>query len=216
MGRELACAENIDIQVGKVLRRLEEMGELENTYVIYTADHGIAIGRHGLMGKQNLYEHTWRVPFIVKGPGIKSGTRVEGNIYLLDILPTVCDLAGIKIPETVQGTSFKPVLEGKKLTIRDVMYGVYCGGTKPGMRTVKKGDWKLIKYDMMKGQVRETQLFNLAENPNEFLPEHQMAGDLQTNLAQDPAYADKLEEMEALLQEQMELHKDPYRFWDQD
>jgi arylsulfatase A-like enzyme len=216
MGRELACAENIDIQVGKVLRRLEEMGELENTYVIYTADHGIAIGRHGLMGKQNLYEHTWRVPFIVKGPGIKSGTRVEGNIYLLDILPTVCDLAGIKIPETVQGTSFKPVLEGKKLAIRDVMYGVYCGGTKPGMRTVKKGDWKLIKYDMMKGQVRETQLFNLAENPNEFLPEHQMPGDLQTNLAQDPAYADKLEEMEALLQEQMELHKDPYRFWDQD
>jgi arylsulfatase A-like enzyme len=216
MGRELACAENIDIQVGKVLRRLEEMGELENTYVIYTSDHGIAIGRHGLMGKQNLYEHTWRVPFIVKGPGIKSGTRVEGNIYLLDILPTVCDLAGIKIPETVQGTSFKPVLEGKKLAIRDVMYGVYCGGTKPGMRTVKKGDWKLIKYDMMKGQVRETQLFNLAENPNEFLPEHQMPGDLQTNLAQDPAYADKLEEMEALLQEQMELHKDPYRFWDQD
>jgi arylsulfatase A-like enzyme len=215
MGRELACAENIDIQVGKVLRKLEEMGELDNTYVIYTADHGIAIGRHGLMGKQNLYEHTWRVPFIVNGPGIKAGSRVEGNIYLLDILPTVFDLAGIAIPTTVQGSSFKPVLEGEKQSIREVMYGVYCGGTKPGMRTVKKGDWKLIKYDMMDGQVRETQLFNMAENPNEYLPEHQMQGSLQTNLAGNPAYSDKLEEMEALLQEQMELHKDPYVLWDQ-
>ena len=72
MGREYACSENIDIQVGRVLDKLEEMGELKNTYIIYTADHGMAIGRHGLQGKQNLYDHTWRVPFIVKGPGIKS------------------------------------------------------------------------------------------------------------------------------------------------
>jgi arylsulfatase A-like enzyme len=68
MGREYACSENIDIQVGRVLDKLEEMGELKNTYIIYTADHGMAIGRHGLQGKQNLYDHTWRVPFIVKGP----------------------------------------------------------------------------------------------------------------------------------------------------
>jgi arylsulfatase A-like enzyme len=118
------------------------------------------------MGKQNLYEHTWRVPFIVKGPGIKANKRVEGNIYLLDILPTVCDLAGINIPETVQGTSFKPVLFGENDKVREVMYGVYSGGTKPGMRCVKKGDWKLIKYDLMDGEIRETQLFNLAENPH--------------------------------------------------
>jgi arylsulfatase A-like enzyme len=65
MGREYACSENIDIQVGRVLNKLEEMGELENTYIIYTADHGMAIGRHGLQGKQNLYDHTWRVPFVV-------------------------------------------------------------------------------------------------------------------------------------------------------
>ena len=76
------------------------MGELDNTYIFYTADHGMAIGRHGLQGKQNLYEHTWRVPFIVKGPGIKPGSRVEGNIYLLDVLATLCDLAGIPAPET--------------------------------------------------------------------------------------------------------------------
>ena len=75
-GRQYACGENIDIQIGRVLKKLEAMGELDNTYIFYTADHGMAIGRHGLQGKQNLYEHTWRVPMFVKGPGIKPGERV--------------------------------------------------------------------------------------------------------------------------------------------
>lgn len=215
LGREYACSENIDIQLGKVMKKLEDMGELDNTYVIYTSDHGIAIGRHGLMGKQNLYEHTWRVPFIVRGPGIAAGQRAEGNIYLLDILPTVCELAGIEIPETVQGSSFKSVLTGEKNTIREVQYGVYCGGTKPGIRTVRKGNWKLIKYDMMDGEVQETQLFNLAENPQEYLAEHQRSHALQTNLVHDPNYAEKLKEMERLLLEQMITNNDPYRLWDQ-
>lgn len=215
LGREYACSENIDIQLGKVLNKLEEMGELDNTYIIYTADHGMSIGRHGLMGKQNLYEHTWRVPFIIKGPGIESGKRVKGNIYLLDVLPTLCDLAGIDPPKTLEGTSFKPVINGEKESIRDVMYGVYSGGTKPGMRCVQKGDWKLIKYDMMDGAVRETQLFNLAENPNEFLAEHQKSGEMETNLADNPKYAEKLVEMEGLLVDQMAMHNDPYRLWDQ-
>ncbi len=215
LGREFACSENIDTQLAKVLKKLEAMGELDNTYIIYTADHGMAIGRHGLQGKQNLYEHTWRVPFIIKGPGIEAGKRVKGSMYLLDLLPTVCDLAGIEIPKTVEGKSLVPVLKGKQETIRDVMYGVYAGGTKPGMRTVKKGDWKLIKYDVMDGQLRETQLFNLAKNPNEYLPEHNKKGDMQTNLANNPKYAHKLAEMEALLLEQMVTHDDPYRLWNQ-
>ena len=88
------------------------MGELDNTYVIYTADHGMAIGRHGLQGKQNLYDHTWRIPFIVKGPGIEAGSRVAGNVYLLDALATLCDLAKIDAPKTSEGISFKPVLMG--------------------------------------------------------------------------------------------------------
>ncbi|MRI01304.1 sulfatase-like hydrolase/transferase [Kriegella sp. EG-1] len=215
LGREYACSENIDIQLGKVLKKLEAMGELENTYIIYTSDHGMSIGRHGLMGKQNLYEHTWRVPFIINGPGIEAGKRVEGNIYLLDILPTLVDLAGIEMPNTIEGTSFKPIIDGEKDKIRDVMYGVYSGGTKPGMRTVKKGDWKLIKYDMMDGAVRETQLFNLAENPNEFLKEHHKGDELQTNLADNPKYSDKLAEMESLLMAEMEAHDDPYKLWNQ-
>ena len=214
LGREFACSENIDIQVGRVLKKLEEMGELENTYIFYTADHGMAIGRHGLQGKQNLYEHTWRIPFIVKGPGIKAGSRVPGNIYLLDVLSTMCDLAGIEAPKTSEGISFKPVLEGKKDAVREVLYGVYCGGTKPGMRCVKKGDWKLIKYDVMDGEVQETQLFNLKENPEEFIAEHKKGG-LQTDLAESPEHAEKLKEMEALLLSEMRRLDDPWRLWNQ-
>ncbi len=225
LGREYACSENIDIQIGRVLDKLEAMGELENTYIIYTADHGIAIGRHGLQGKQNLYEHTWRVPMIVKGPGIPAGKRVTGNVYLLDLLPTFCDLAGVQIPETVEGTSFKPVISGEKPIIRDTLYGAYCGGAKPGMRSVKQGDWKLIKYESADGKAHTTQLFNLADNPNELLTEHldpkiiEATGiqptPSQRNLAEDPAHAGDLKRMEALLLSEMRRLNDPWRFSNQ-
>ncbi len=225
LGREYACIEHIDRQVGRVLGQLEAMGELDNTYIFYTSDHGIAVGRHGLTGKQNLYEHTWRVPLLVRGPGIQAGSRALGNTYLLDVLPTLCDLAGIEKAETIDGLSFKPVLLGECDQIRDVLYGVYCGGTKPGMRAVKRGNWKLIQYDVLDGQVRETQLFNLEENPNELLREHHDRGVIsltgnrpqrnQVNLAADARYADKRAEMEALLLAEQISVDDPYRLWDQ-
>jgi len=215
LGREMACSENIDSQIGKVLQKLEAMGELDNTYIVYTADHGMALGRHGLQGKQNLYEHTWRVPFIVKGPGIKAGSRAQGNLYLLDTLATLCDFAGIKPPSSNEGLSIRPVLEGKTKTVREVLYGTYSGGTKPGIRCVKLGDWKLIKYDVLESTVRETQLFNLKENPNEFLKEHRKNDPKLTNLADDLNYAQKLAEMEALLLSEMKKHNDPYRLWNQ-
>jgi choline-sulfatase len=225
IGRQFACSENVDIQIGRVLQKLKEMGELDITYIFYTSDHGMAIGRHGLQGKQNLYQHTWRVPLIVRGPGIQAGSRAEGNVYLLDVLATMCDLTGVPAPESNEGISFRPVLEGKQSTIRDVMYGAYCGGTKPGMRCVKKGDWKFIQYDVLDGQVREKQLFDLAKNPDEWLIEHtkpevtQLTGlafstDV-VNLAGNPKYAEKQAEMEALLLSEMQRLDDPWRMWDQ-
>ena len=225
LGREYACIENIDIQIGLVVKKLKEMNELDNTYIFFTSDHGIAVGRHGLMGKQNLYEHSWRVPFIASGPGIKPGTRAEGNSYLLDVLPTLCDLTSLPIPETAQGKSLKPVLNGQSKTVRSVLYGAYCGGTKPGMRAVRKGDWKLIKYDVLNGEVRKTQLFNLKNNPNELLLEHHKKEVVektnnqpqknQVNLAALPRYSAKLAEMESLLLKEMIRLGDPYRLWDQ-
>ena len=225
IGRYFACSESIDTQVGRVLDRLKAMGELENTYVFYTSDHGIALGRHGLQGKQNLYEHSWRVPFIVQGPGIKPGTRARGNIFLLDVLATLCDLAGVPAPSTNEGISFRPVLEGRKDVVRDVVYGAYCGGTKPGIRVVKSGDWKLLKWDVLGGTVRETLLFNLKENPFELTAEHHAPGvsavsghrpaSHQKNLARDPRHAAKLAELEALLLAEQRRLDDPYRLWNQ-
>ncbi len=220
IGREYACIENIDRQVGRVLKKLQAMGELENTYVFFAADHGIAVGRHGLMGKQNLYEHSWRVPFIARGPGIEPGSRVSGYIYLLDLLPTLCDLAGISAPDVVEGRSFRPVLEGRVERVRDVLYGVYCGGTKPGMRAIKTNGWKLIEYDMLDGKVRETQLFHLDKNPHELLAEHhdeQLRSLLksepraeQIDLAEVPEYTAKRRELQKLLRSEMKRLGDPH------
>lgn len=225
IGRHHACSENIDTQMARVLDRLKAMGELDNTYIVYTSDHGIAIGRHGLQGKQNLYEHTWRVPMIVAGPGITPGSRAKGNVYLLDLLATLCDLAGIEAPKSNEGISFKPMLMGQMPVIRDVLYGVYSGGTKPGMRSVRQGDWKLIEYDVLDGRVRETQLFDLSRNPDELLVEHhvpmisQQLGITpepeQKNLADDPRYAEQLQQMRALLLAEMRRLDDPYRLGNQ-
>jgi arylsulfatase A-like enzyme len=224
IGREYACSENIDAQVKRVLEKLTAMGELENTWIFYTSDHGIAIGRHGLQGKQNLYEHTWRVPLIVKGPGVRPGSRMPGNTYLGDTLATLCAITGVTPPSTDEGKSFLPVLEEKTETVRDVLYGVYCGGQKPGMRSVRKGDWKLIKYESPSGGLH-TQLFNIQENPHEFLAEHHDPTVLkslpeqptakQKNLADDPEFATTRSAMESLLLEEMIQHDDPYRFSDQ-
>lgn len=171
IGKQYACIEEIDNQIGRVLESLKLIGELENTFIFFTSDHGIAVGKHAFMGKQNLYEHTFKVPFIVSGPGISKNKTKIGNIYLMDVLPTLCDLAGFEYPK-MDGKSFKSVLLGDQEQIRDIVYGAYSGGTKPGIRCVKLGDWKLIKYDVLNGQVRETQLFNLKENPEELLLEH--------------------------------------------
>jgi arylsulfatase A-like enzyme len=224
-GREYACIENMDREISRVLDQLVAMGELDNTYVVYTSDHGIATGRHGLMGKQNLYEHSWRVPLLVMGPGIAPGARALGNGYLLDLLPTLCDFAGITPPTTVEGQSLRGVLEGRQDTVREVLHGVYAGGTKPGMRCVKRGKWKLIKYDVLEGKVRETQLFNLEENPLELLVEHaapEVAGltgrtplPHQRNLAGDPEHAEIRAELEVLLLAEQERLNDPYQLWDQ-
>jgi hypothetical protein len=105
------------------------------------------------------------------------------------------------------------------------MYGVFAAETRPGLRAVRKGDWKLIKYDVYDGKHQVTQLFNLAENPNEFISEHHNPQVIaltgitpqshQTNLADQFIYADKLTEMEAVLLDQMRRHDDPFRLWNQ-
>jgi arylsulfatase A-like enzyme len=218
IGREFACVDWIDQQIGRVLERLDDPNGdgdtsdsvVDNTYVVFTSDHGIAIGRHGLQGKQNLYEATWRVPYIVRGPGIEAGTATDALIYLHDTFPTFCDLAGIDVPSTIDsndGQSFRAVLEDPAATHRDILYGLYAGGDKPGIRSITDGRFKLIKYDVGDNATQVTQLFDLQENPFELLPEHGVP-----NLATQPAYALIREQLEERLLEKRIEYADPYAF----
>src|SRR6185295_3074656 len=107
-----ATISDLDDQVGRVLAALKERGWSDNTIVIYSSDHGLAVGgRHGLMGKQNLYEHV-KPPLIFSGPGIRAG-QSDALAYLYDLFPTICDFAGVKTPEVVEGRSLAPVIQRK-------------------------------------------------------------------------------------------------------
>jgi choline-sulfatase len=218
IGRNFACVDWIDRQLGRVLAKLEDPdgdgdpadSVLENTYIIFTSDHGIAIGRHGLQGKQNLYEHSWRVPYIVRGPGIAAGSESNALIYLHDSFPTLCDLAGIDPPATIDnndGQSFRAVLEGGGDSHREHLYGLYAGGDKPGIRAVTDGRFKLIKYDVADNATQVTQLFDLQENPFELLPEHGVP-----NLALQPSHTLIRQELEERLMAERREFADPYAF----
>ncbi|MGJ8694689.1 MAG: sulfatase-like hydrolase/transferase [Verrucomicrobiaceae bacterium] len=218
IGRNFACVDWIDQQLGRVFDKLEDPdgdgdtsdSVLDNTYIVFTSDHGIAIGRHGLQGKQNLYEHTWKVPYIVRGPGIAAGSETDALVYLHDSFPTFCDLAGIDLPGTIDeddGQSFKAVLEGTANTARSELYGLYAGGSKPGMRSVTNGRFKLIKYDVDSNATQVVQMFDLETNPYELLPEHGTA-----NIAYDPAYAAIRQHLEELLMKQRVLNDDDDAF----
>ena len=179
-----AMISEVDNNIGKILEALEKSGEADNTIIIFAADNGLAAGQHGLIGKQSLYDHSVRVPLIISGPGIKKGVRTESLVYLNDLFPTIADLIGIRKPETIDGLSLKPILDNPNETVRESVFFLY----KNFQRGVRTKDWKLIKY-LVKGK-QTTQLFEINKDPLEM-----------NNLADDPNYKDKLEEMTVLLQE---------------
>ncbi len=165
-----------DYEMGRVIQTIEDKGQLENTIVIYTADHGLAVGQHGLLGKQNLYSHSIRVPSIFAGPGIPDGQSVNALTYLYDLFPTLCDLTNVDCPDTVEGCSLVPLMEGCVDKVRDTVFAAY----KDIHRTVSDGRWKLIRYYVSEETGKGTnyiQLFDLEEDPWETnnlaeLPEH--------------------------------------------
>ena len=169
-----AIIEHLDTQVGRILDSLEKSGQADNTYIFFSADHGLAVGRHGLFGKQNLYEHSTRVPFMAVGPGIKAGAKVETPIYLQDVHPTTIELAGGKPADKVEFHSLLPILKGKakKHAYSDI-YGAYLGL----QRSVTVDGWKLILYP----QVNKARLYNIEEDPFE-----------KKDLAHDPGQAKRI------------------------
>jgi arylsulfatase A-like enzyme len=129
--------------------------------VVFAADNGLAVGQHGLFGKQNLYDHSVRVPLVIGGPGLPKGAACDSLCYLLDLFPTLCDLTGVPAPSTVEGRSLMPALKNPKARIRDSVFLAY----RHFQRGVRTDRWKLIKYNVAGKQT--TQLFDIQNDPGE-------------------------------------------------
>jgi arylsulfatase A-like enzyme len=192
-----AMISHLDYEIGRILDALRSTGEYENTIIILAGDNGLAIGRHGLMGKQSLYEHSVRVPLILRGPGVPSGEVRDTLCYLLDIYPTLCEFTGGTPPASVEGKSLRGALDDPALRVRDHLPLAY--GTV--QRGVRNDRYKLIEY-VVRGE-RHTQLFDLAHDPDELI-----------NLAGRKDMADVIRSMRQLMQGWRKDLADPAdEFW---
>lgn len=177
-----AIITHLDAQIGRILEALEATGKADNTVIIFTADHGLAMGRHGLIGKQSLYDHSVRVPLVITGPGIPTGKRVDTDIYLQDVMPTSLELAGVEKPDYVEFNSLLPLLKDTDTGSLDGVYLAYVDF----QRGIRKDGYKLLFYP----KVPAMKLFDLSNDPEEM-----------NNLAADPAQANLITTLFAELQE---------------
>ncbi|WP_191908970.1 sulfatase-like hydrolase/transferase [Larkinella humicola] len=182
----------LDAQIGRILDALDKSGLTQQTLVIFAGDNGLAVGSHGLLGKQNLYEHSMRVPLVISHPSLPQNQRVDALAYLADLFPTVTDFLGLPVPPTVESQSLYPYLKGTKKPGRDAVYYAY----RDLQRAVRTADnWKLIKYNVK--QQETTQLFDLNKDPYE-----------TTNLADNPAFRLKKQQLETRLVSEMKTYHD--------
>ncbi len=182
-----AMISEMDHQVGRILEALERNGLRNNTLIVFAGDNGLAVGQHGLLGKQNLYEHSIRVPMIMAGPGITAGSSYNGFNYLSDIAPTVYDYLQLDQPASVEGKSHIRVFRNPDQLVRKSIYNVYGHWS----RSVKSADgYKLIRYNV--DGVERTQLFNLHADPWEI-----------DDLSSRPSMQQKVEELSRLLKMEM-------------
>ena len=183
--------EEVDRNVGELLAALTASGIRERTLVVFSSDNGLALGSHGLMGKQNQYEHSLNVPLVLAGPGIPTARRLAAQCYLRDLYPTLCDLLGLPTPSGLDGQSLTPVLRGDRTEVHEAIFG-YFTSTQRMIRTAD--GWKLIWYPAL----GRTELFHLPEDPNEL-----------RDLAGESAYAARLEDLGARLAAWQLRHGDP-------
>ena len=187
-----ALITHMDTQIGKIFTALEASGKADNTIIIYTADHGLACGHHGLLGKQNMYEHSLRVPFIISAPklGFPIGKTITSPIYLQDAIATCVDIAGAEKPDTLEFNSLLPLLEGKIPAKNQDIYGSY----RDTQRMVIHNNYKLILYP----KTNKLRLYNLKTDPLEL-----------KDISKDPASTPIIEKCAMALLEQMKIMGDP-------
>jgi arylsulfatase A-like enzyme len=186
-----AMITHMDAQIGRILETLKKKGLADNTIVIFTSDHGLSLGQHGLMGKQNLYEHSIRVPLLIAGPGIPANEICQSPCYLLDVFPTLCEICNVSIPTSCEGLSLLSQLCGKHEPARDMLYFAY----RDVQRAVRQGDYKLIEY-AVDGSCT-TQLFNLRDDPWEI-----------TNLVNRQSEQSRIYQLRHLLLDERNKHSD--------
>jgi arylsulfatase A-like enzyme len=179
----------LDAEIGRVLDALEKSPHADTTLVVFAADSGVARGSHGLIGKQNLYEHSIRVPLVIAGPGVPKDKRTAAMCYLFDVLPTLGKLCGVPTPAASEGREFTATLAAPDRAARTNLVFAYLNV----QRAVRDGRWKLIRYP----QVDRTQLFDLGRDPDE-----------ATDLAGKPEHAAKVQELLALLEVELKRSGD--------
>lgn len=175
-----ALISHLDDKVGEIVETLIKQGLFENTIIVYAADNGLAIGSHGLLGKQNLYEHSVKVPVIISGPGIPKEKVNDAFVYLFDLFPTLCTAANLPAPKEIDGKDLMPVVKGEKTGVRNSLFTAY----RNTVRAVRTDEWKLIRYP----KINYTQLYNLKNDPLEI-----------NNLASLPEQKPRVDEMMELL-----------------
>ncbi|MFT5128250.1 MAG: arylsulfatase A-like enzyme [Rhodothermales bacterium] len=161
---------HLDEQVGRILGALKNSPHAEDTYVIYTADHGLGMGSHGLLGKQNIYEQSMRCPLILRGPGLPAGKSSNAFTYVHDLYATLCGFAGVPIPDGVDARDLGPIMQGKSAELRTSLFLPF----QNNQRAINDGRWKLHIYP----QINHQMLFDLEADPHELTdlaethPEH--------------------------------------------
>jgi arylsulfatase A-like enzyme len=152
-----------DAAVGRCLDALKSSGQYDNTLIVYTGDHGLCIGSHGYFGKQNVYEDSLKVPFIIAGPGIPKG-QSDAFCYGADIFPTLCEILDLQAPKSIDGKSLAPVIANKTSHIRDSVFNAFWHKSNT-QESVRDERWKMIRYNI---EGKETiQLFDLQTDPHE-------------------------------------------------
>ncbi|MCY2966678.1 MAG: sulfatase-like hydrolase/transferase [Planctomycetota bacterium] len=150
---------HMDREIGRILAALHESGQADNTLIVYTADNGLALGSHGLLGKQSVFEHSMRTPLIISGLGVPRGESSHAFTYLYDLFPTLCDVVGVTPPNGLAGSSLRPVWEGKIPRVRDTVFLPFL----EIQRSIRDERWKLIAYP----KIGYLQMFDLENDPNE-------------------------------------------------
>ncbi len=181
-----ACVSYADKLAGDVLNELEKLGLAENTVVVIWGDHGWHLGEHEFWGKHNTLHNALQIPLIIKVPMETSGKQTQALVESVDIYPTLCDLAGVKIPESVMGKSFKSVLENPDTDFKEAVYA---------------------RFKVADAIVTKDFTYSFFENGEEMLYNRKIDAEENINVVADPIHASTLVLMKGFLAEKKELAK---------